>query len=299
MENLRRHIVLLILEIALFIGIEGTTPVDVSMFVKIIALATIALVIFIPLLWRTNVVFLLSFVGFVYLLTKVVLRIPLFGNEYETIITFVETLFLVLFLRQSRRIARSVSEFEEAIRTIILVDTEQPVFRLEESMRDIQNEITRARRYQNSLTVVSVQPDPETVKSYLSQAVHDVVCKMAGRYVSASIARVIGQQIRGADVLVSRDDPGRFVVICPETDLEGAQVLSGRIQTMLAQNLGVRVSTGTASFPGEGDTFEELLHKADMSLQDLLVASPAALAALKAKEEARKQQHKQHPEQVI
>jgi len=70
--------------------------------------------------------------------------------------------------------------------------------------------------------------------------------------------------------LLIRDHIGRFVVLCPETDLENAVFLAGRTRKIVEERTGLHVHCGAASFPDEALTFEDLLHLArDRSRQSL------------------------------
>jgi len=78
---------------------------------------------------------------------------------------------------------------------------------------------------------------------------------------NARIGQSIGEVVRQTDLLI-RDHVGRFLVVCPETDLESAVFLSERICQMVEGRTEFHVKCGVASFPDEALTFEDLLQLA-------------------------------------
>ena len=62
--------------------------------------------------------------------------------------------------------------------------------------------------------------------------------------------------------LLIQDHIGRFIILCPETDLENARFLAERTYKIIEERTGQLVHYGVASFPDEALTFEDLLHLA-------------------------------------
>jgi GGDEF domain-containing protein len=94
---------------------------------------------------------------------------------------------------------------------------------------------------------------------------HDVLSRLS----NARIGQSIGEAVRQTDLLI-RDQIGRYIVMCPETDLESAIFLAERICKIVEERAGLHVNCGVASFPDEALTFEDLLYMArDRSEQSL------------------------------
>ena len=101
------------------------------------------------------------------------------------------------------------------------------------------------------------------------------------RLSNARVGQAIGESIRQTDLLV-RDRVGRYIVLCPETDLESVYLLADRLSKIVVERTGLHVNCGVASFPDEALTFEDLLHLArDRSKQPL-----PSKAAIEMKEQA-------------
>jgi GGDEF domain-containing protein len=109
-----------------------------------------------------------------------------------------------------------------------------------------------------SLLVVHVSPkNDETTREILKSMQQDVLSRLS----NARIGQAIGDAIRQTDLLV-RDHVGRFIVLCPETDLENAVILANRTAAVIENRTGLQVNFGVAAFPDEALTFEDLLHLA-------------------------------------
>jgi len=80
----------------------------------------------------------------------------------------------------------------------------------------------------------------------------------------------------------ARYGENEFAVILPDTGLDGARVLAGRIQESLSGNgssngAGLRVSIGIASYPEHADTVEELSDCAERALMEAAVQGGIAV----------------------
>jgi GGDEF domain-containing protein len=61
---------------------------------------------------------------------------------------------------------------------------------------------------------------------------------------------------------VLKDQRGRFIVLCPETDKASADLLAKRITHAITEKTDLQVLFGVSSFPEEALTFDDLLHTA-------------------------------------
>jgi GGDEF domain-containing protein len=94
-------------------------------------------------------------------------------------------------------------------------------------------------------------------REMLKSVQHD----LSSRFSSARVGQIIDDRIRQTD-LVLRDYKGRFIVLCPETDLSSASLLGKRISQAVKERTDLRVLWGAAAFPEEALTFDDLLEKA-------------------------------------
>ena len=88
---------------------------------------------------------------------------------------------------------------------------------------------------------------------------------LLNRFTSARVGQIINDRIRQTD-LALRDHRGRFVVLCPETDLDNTILLAKRIAQAVKERTNLSVLWGVAAFPEEALTFDDLLQKASERL---------------------------------
>lgn len=123
----------------------------------------------------------------------------------------------------------------------------------------ISAELTRSRRYHHSLAVLLVKMD-QVEQNRMKENValsRDILSHFA----AAKIGQIINECARETDLIV-RDDQGRFVVLCPETNHQSSMLLADRIEQIVAQRMGVSLLFGSSSFPDEALTFDNLVQKA-------------------------------------
>jgi GGDEF domain-containing protein len=128
-----------------------------------------------------------------------------------------------------------------------------------ESQR-IKIEFTRSRRYHRplSLLIVDIKSDNQKItKELLKSVQHDLM----HRFTSARIGQIIDDRTRQTD-LVLRDHRGRFIVLCPETDQTGIQLMAKRISRAIEERTDMQIICGIASFPDEALTFDDLMNTA-------------------------------------
>jgi diguanylate cyclase (GGDEF)-like protein len=80
----------------------------------------------------------------------------------------------------------------------------------------------------------------------------------------ALVAKGLAESVRDTDV-VTRYGGEEFVIIMPQTTLDGACIFTNRLRELIEASLPLTVSGGVAS-ASEGDTAETLLARADAAL---------------------------------
>lgn len=123
-------------------------------------------------------------------------------------------------------------------------------------------EVERANRYQRDLSIILFDVDH-------FKKVNDSYGHQAGDAVLIDIAYLLKQAIRSTDV-AGRWGGEEFLVICPDTELEGATELSERIRTAIAEHGFEGVGNVTSSFGVARlmtkDSVDDLLADADAAL---------------------------------
>jgi len=102
---------------------------------------------------------------------------------------------------------------------------------------------------------------------------------LLSRFTSARVGQIIDDRIRQTD-LVLRDQRGRFIILCPETELPNATLLAKRISQAIKERTSMGVLWGVAAFPEEALTFDDLLHKARERLVHSVPSSSVSVSVV-------------------
>jgi diguanylate cyclase (GGDEF)-like protein len=130
----------------------------------------------------------------------------------------------------------------------------------------LATEIQRAARFGHSLSIALIDVDD-------FKRVNDTYGHAAGDQVLRRLATLLVRELRTIDV-IGRYGGEEFLVILPETDLDGAATAAARLLTAvrtdahryLGRGSNITVSIGIAAFERDGRTSAELLDAADRAL---------------------------------
>jgi len=156
------------------------------------------------------------------------------------------------------------SDFDEQ-QSLSMIDPLTGVYNRLGYMEGIAREYARLKRHGGSLSVVVF--DLDHFKSINDQFGH-----ATGDKVLTSVAALLRKHVRGVD-LICRYGGEEFVLVMPETDLEGAVTVAEKLRTVIAASqfrfkdtpVPVTMSCGIASFRGE-DTIDDVFERADRAL---------------------------------
>lgn len=137
-------------------------------------------------------------------------------------------------------------------------------------MINLVNEINRARRYQRSLGFLLIDVDD------FSQ-INKTHGYPAGDETLRNIARIISKHTRQGIDWLARTGDEEFVVVLPETDMEGCLRVGEKLRSLVASSpvrfdgreIQVTISVGGASYDAMQDvplSFQELTTRADQAL---------------------------------
>lgn len=150
-------------------------------------------------------------------------------------------------------------------RTRSLIDPLTGVFNRIGYIEGANREFSRWSRYGGSLCIAVIDVD-------LFKNVNDEFGHAAGDKVLATVASLMSQQIRQCDVLC-RYGGEEFVLILPETSLEGAMATAEKLRSVIEQSnfhfrdtpVPVTVSVGLAEFH-PNDSIEAVFERADLAM---------------------------------
>jgi diguanylate cyclase (GGDEF)-like protein len=165
-----------------------------------------------------------------------------------------------------RRASRKTSEVA-AVTAAALTDQLTGILNRRGFTQSAEVELDRARRYGHPLALAYV--DVRGLK-----AVNDTEGHLAGDRLLREVASLLSSSARAHD-LVGRIGGDELAVLLAEQAEPGAAAMSERIRDHVPQRraaLGLRtrwdVTIGTASFPHDGDTLDDLIAAADRRMYE-------------------------------
>jgi len=124
------------------------------------------------------------------------------------------------------------------------------------------HELDRTQRYARPMSLIITDVDH-------FKSVNDTHGHQVGDEVLQTIAGLLRQGVRAVDI-VGRWGGEEFLVICPDTDLEGALALAEKLRTAIEEAPFPAIGTSTSSFGVaqymDGESFKDTVARADTAL---------------------------------
>ncbi len=238
--------------------------INFANYFYITVIVALPLTLFFPSISRVSVYVPLSVWAAVYLFLVQVINRNYSANKGQLSVLVLEFILLEVGVWSAHQLASQISHAESIMDALALSAFPNRARDIDAESQRIKIELTRSRRYHRPLSVLVIQmesEDEKTIRETLKSVQHDLL----NRFSSARVGQIIDDRIRQTD-LVLRDYKGRFVVLCPETDLPSASLLGKRVSEAIKERTSLRVLWGVAAFPEEALTFDDLLQKAQERL---------------------------------
>jgi len=160
---------------------------------------------------------------------------------------------------------RTLEMFESAERLTIIDDLTK-LYNYRYLMQYLEADVKRCLRFKKKVSLLFIDVDG-------FKRINDTFGHLVGSQALAEMGQVFKRIVRESDV-VGRYGGDEFVIVLPETPLNGAMVIAERIRKkveeceFVAQNLSIRltVSLGVANCPKHTLTAEGLIKKADAAM---------------------------------
>lgn len=160
---------------------------------------------------------------------------------------------------------RTVEMFENSERLTITDDLTK-LYNYRYLMKYLEADVKRCLRYKKKVSLLFIDVDG-------FKRINDTFGHLVGSQALSEMGQVFKRIVRETDV-VGRYGGDEFVIVLPETPLNGAMVIAERIRKkveeceFVAQNLSIRltVSLGVANCPKHTLTAEGLIKKADAAM---------------------------------
>ena len=160
---------------------------------------------------------------------------------------------------------QTLDRFEEAEKRTITDDLTK-LYNYRYLMQYLEADVKRCLRYKKKVSLLFIDVDG-------FKRINDTFGHLVGSQALSEMGQVFRGMVRETDV-VGRYGGDEFVIVLPETPLNGAMVIAERIRKkveeceFVAQNLSIRltVSLGVANCPKHTLTAEGLIKKADAAM---------------------------------
>lgn len=270
MTQLRLSLLILIIIIGVFLNIERVDigseydVVNLQSFVYILAFFVVTSTLLLPKRFRPTTVYLILFWGAIYFLAKLVVfdRRPLFGGIY-TYLTITELSLLSLLSLSSNRVAKDLFDVEDTIANVTLDDVSRRVRHFDQAEEDISKEFARSRRQNVPISVMILKVHLDDAELKVQRTAEEMMQAMLKRYATNKLVRLLDRELRRSDLVLNRPKDDQVVLVLPETANPGTDILAQRIRAIVQEQLGIKLSTGYATFPDQALTFDDLLHQAE------------------------------------
>ncbi|NLT66014.1 MAG: sensor domain-containing diguanylate cyclase [Acidobacteria bacterium] len=188
-----------------------------------------------------------------------------FLNKVDGVFTTEDRTKIELLLNPLAIAIRNANMFENAERLTITDDLTK-LYNYRYLMKYLESDVKRCLRYKKKVSLLFIDVDG-------FKRINDTFGHLAGSRALAEIGQVFKRIVRETDV-VGRYGGDEFVIVLPETPLNGAMVIAERIRKkveeceFVAQDLSIRltVSLGVANCPKHTLTAEGLIKKADAAM---------------------------------
>lgn len=234
--------------------------IDFASYFYLTVMVAVPVTLFFPSISRAPVyVPLLVWAGVYLVLLQTIDRsVSAKAGEYSVIV--LEFVLLEVGVWFSHQLAVQISHAESVMDALALSAFPNRAHDIDSENQRIKTELTRSRRYHRPLSLVVIESESDDDKS-TREMLKSIQYDLMHRFTSARVGQIIDDRIRQTD-LVLRDHRGRFVILCPETDLASVTLLAKRISQAIKERTDLNILWGVAAFPEEALTFEDLLHKA-------------------------------------
>lgn len=251
----------------------GRSVINFSSYFYLLTILIVPSILFIDALNRGSMLVPMILWASIYLILSQTLDRSLSTLNTNFQIVILEFVLLQTAIWLTYNLAREIGRAESVLDALALSTFPNRALDMDAAFDKVKVELTRSRRYHRPLTLLVMQADPNAQHG-MTEMIRNIQHDLAYRFSLARIGQIIGDGVRQTD-LILRDHTGRFIVVCPETDMDHSVVLADRLKEALESNAGVNVQWGGASFPEEALTFEDLLQKARERLTEPTVPQTA------------------------
>lgn len=263
MSELKLSITILVSYVIALLGIANIdrfqeNVLDLApIFFIIVAVVVFSQLILIGILIRAGVKISTYVVMAFWVIIYVLFSILLPDESIAPIEHIVQILLIILSSFLAYDVGKRIGELDKTLEGLSSNAYPNRVRDIYSSRDLISAEITRSRRYHHPLSVLTIRLEkPNDKKSW--KELDSLANDMIERFAIAKASQILSDMARSTDVIL-QDRDGQFVLLCPETNLTNAAIVAERMEAAVAAGLNAKIEWGSAAFPDEALTFDDLL----------------------------------------
>jgi GGDEF domain-containing protein len=265
MKRLRIRVIILIIWLILFYMLTiYWQALSVSPFTHFFVLIITIAMLITPEIRRKNIWWVLAVPVVAFIGIKAVLEPPLLGAALA--ITAMESTAILLTTLLLLWVREATHEFEHVVKHLTIGQLEKITETAVEGKSMLYREVRRARNHQRPLSLLAIAIDEKSIKESMEKIVQEAQHSILRQFALASVSKSLCGKLEDCDIVVQSND--HFLVVLPETKAEDLPGLIERLRKLVAEEVGVDIKIGTASLPQDSFTFEGLLEKATLEMQE-------------------------------
>jgi len=271
MLRLNQFILFLILWLALFFNLERlhvqkTEVIDIAGPVYVLTVFIVVLGLVLLQYYSISRLTLELIATVLFAVIKVTDRRPIWDDGY-TYVTLFEYLSILITGLLTYEVGRRTADFVQTVRMFLFADLQDRVITPQQAAPLLAREIQSSRRTNNPLTVIVVEPQSQDAPIHLTATAREIQDIFVRRYRLVALARLLTRFIRTTDFVLDQSDKGRILFVAPEINRTQVTAVVRRMAQHACESLNVTLNWGSASFPEQGLTLEELVYQAERDLK--------------------------------
>jgi diguanylate cyclase (GGDEF)-like protein len=167
------------------------------------------------------------------------------------------------------KVANKLAELSLQLKELAITDGLTGLYNYRYFRQKLLDEVLRSKRYKRIVSIIMSDLDD-------FKCINDTYGHPMGDRILREVAIIFKTSVRAVDT-VARYGGEEFALILPETDADGARLVSERVRSRIQQaefpispddlrTLKTTVSSGVATFPNDATVPEALVEKADQAL---------------------------------
>jgi hypothetical protein len=183
-----------------------------------------------------------------------------FPDSTNLVEHIIQVLLIILTSFLAYDVGRKIGELDKTLEGLSSSAYPSRVRDIQTSRDLISAEITRSRRYHHPLSVLTIRLQKPAGKEGWKE-LDTLASDMIDRFAIAKVGQMLSNMARSTDMIL-QDRDGQFVLLCPETNISNITSLAERMSAAVEAGLNTKIDWGSAAFPDEALTFDDLIYVA-------------------------------------